>query len=188
MKDNVSTVLIIGGLPCSGKSLLAAEFKRTLRWPLLAKDEIKEVLFSKLGWRDREWSRRLSETSYALMFAHARELLAARMNFILEGNFRVESLTADIGRLFAETSPRCVQIVCKAESAVLVERFTARAKAGTRHPGHVDLSSLAEISAELTAAEALPFALDGPVFEWDTTKIEEGVHAELMARVLTVLK
>src|SRR5882757_1320731 len=51
------TVVLVSGLPGSGKSMLAECLRQRLSWPLLAKDNLKEILFDTLGVRDRDWSR-----------------------------------------------------------------------------------------------------------------------------------
>lgn len=163
----MATIVIIGGLPCTGKSFVAASLQRQLRWPLLAKDGFKETLFDALGGRDRDWSRELSRASYALLFEQLDQLIEADVNCIVEGNFRLEHEPA-LERQIAAPH-RCIQILCKAEGATLLERFTARARSGQRHPGHVDQQSLAELTPELLQGRAEPLRLSGLLFEFDST-------------------
>lgn len=182
-----STVLIISGLPCSGKSNLAARLQDELRWPLLAKDAIKENLFETLGWRDRAWSRRLSQASYALMFATAEPLLACGINCILEGNFRGNEHDARLLKLLNAGAARCLQILCKAPPAVLLERYIARAQGGLRHPGHVDLECLPELKAELAQGRAEPLQLPGAILELDTGLLDESKYGAFIAEVLKLI-
>lgn len=176
------TVLIISGLPCSGKSNLAARLQSDLRWPLLAKDAIKENLFDSLGWRDREWSRRLSWASYALMFAMAEQLLANGVSCILEGNFRAKEY-GEVKRLLTGGSTRCLQILCKAQPQVLLKRYVARAESGLRHPGHVDLQCFPELKMELMQDGGEAVETPGPTLEFDTTAIEEERYEKFIAQV-----
>lgn len=46
-------VILVNGLPATGKTTLARRIATDLRLPLLAKDAIKETLFDTLGWSDR---------------------------------------------------------------------------------------------------------------------------------------
>ena len=180
------TVLVIGGLPCSGKSALAEELKRRLGWPLLAKDTIKEAMFNELGWKDREWSRRLSRASYAVMFACAKQFLDARASLVVEGNFRAAQHGVELALLLEHAPARCVQILCKAGFDVLMQRFVARAETGQRHPGHVDLKSLEEIGKELREGVfALP--LSGQLLEFDTTTITDDARAAFAAHVARIV-
>jgi len=147
-------LVVVTGLPCSGKSTLAARLRAGSGWPLLAKDAFKETLFDALGWHDRSWSRRLSGATYALQFQVAAELLASGQSVILEGNFRALEHEARFRRLLTEHPARVVTVSCKADPDVLLSRFRDRVRAGIRHPGHVDAESAGEIEAEL--ARPLP--------------------------------
>lgn len=81
-------LILITGLPGTGKSTLARSLARHLALPLICKDTIKEPLLDLLGAADRSQSRRLSDASFAVMFALARDCLLAGTDVILEGNFR----------------------------------------------------------------------------------------------------
>ncbi len=59
-------VIILHGHPCTGKSSLAKQLAIKLHCPILARDEIKELLFDQLGIRDREWSMALGKASYSI--------------------------------------------------------------------------------------------------------------------------
>jgi hypothetical protein len=83
-------LIVISGPPASGKSALAACLQARHRWPLLAKDTIKECLFDSLGVGDRTWSRRLSDASFELMFRLAAAALGVTPVLMIEGNFRPE--------------------------------------------------------------------------------------------------
>lgn len=160
------SMLVVAGLPASGKSILAGRLQVRLSWPLLAKDDYKELLFETLGTGDRAWSKRLSQAAYALMFAETRRWLARGQSCIVEGNFRwLEQAGA-----FAALDPlnvRYVQVLCRATPQVLVRRF--RERAATRHPGHADLDNLSELESELRSAAQEPLPLPGHVEVCDTT-------------------
>lgn len=81
-------LILITGLPGTGKSTLARSLARHLGVPLICKDTIKEPLLDLLGAADRSESRRLSDASFAVMFALTRDCLRAGTDVILEGNFR----------------------------------------------------------------------------------------------------
>ena len=55
--DPVPRLLIVNGLPGSGKTTLSRELAPRLGLPLISKDDIKELLFDQLGWSDREHSK-----------------------------------------------------------------------------------------------------------------------------------
>ena len=53
-------LIIIWGLPCTGKTTLGPWLAKELGLPFVHKDGIKESLFESLGWKDRAWSKQLS--------------------------------------------------------------------------------------------------------------------------------
>jgi len=175
------SLLVIGGLPASGKSILAGRLQAQLRWPLLTKDGFKEVLFDTLGAGDAQWSKQLSKAAYALLFAQARLLLECNKPCIIEGNFRWHEQSA----AFASLEPfraQCMQVMCRAAPDVLVQRFKERAAA--RHPGHVDLANAADIEIELRQSAQEPLPLPGIVEVCDTTVGWSGAIDTCIARIL----
>ena len=170
-------IVVVTGLPCSGKSKLAEQLTSRLGWPLLSKDVYKELLFDTLGHSDREWSRRVSLAAYALMFAQAKQLAAARTPCIIEGNFRPAQHIAQFAELQA-FGIAWLQVHCRAAADVLAERFVVRAATGQRHPGHVDAASRDEIVAELRSTVQQPLALrDAMLIDCDTTEDWQGAIA-----------
>jgi predicted kinase len=154
-------VVVVSGLPCSGKTTLLAALRAQLAWPALAKDEYKELLFANLGSGDRAWSRRLGAAAYAVLFAQAEQLVRCGLSCIIEGNFRWRERAGDFARLH-EAGADFVQLHCSSPAPVLIKRYRTRAAA--RHPGHVDLLAADEIEAELSGPQtALPLA--GKLFE-----------------------
>lgn len=127
-------LIVITGLPASGKTTLARELAARLSVPLLAKDAIKEPLLSVLGASGRAQSRRLSDASFAVLFAMARELAAAGIDALIEGNFRPGEHEAAL----RSSSTRIAQILCSTEEPERLARLAARASDPSRHAGHRD--------------------------------------------------
>jgi cytidylate kinase len=157
--------LIVSGPPGSGKSTLAKEVASILAWPLLSKDGIKELLADSLGLGDEDWSHRLSEAAFDVMFAIA----ASCPDALLEANFKPDSDTTRISKLPGIK----LQVFCTAPAEELVERVLERADEGGRHPIHEDAmnpdsSDLAEqVLEQAETSTALP--LEGPILEVETT-------------------
>ncbi len=54
-----TSLIIILGPPGTGKTTLGKRIAKDLNLPFVHKDGIKELLFDKLGWSDRVWSRKV---------------------------------------------------------------------------------------------------------------------------------
>ena len=136
-------LIIVTGLPGTGKSTVARQLAARYGLPVVGKDAIKEPLLDVLGAADRAQSRRLSNASFAVLFAMTRELLSAGVDLILEGNFRPgeheRMLQAALpARLLEQASERMAQVLCRLDERERRSRLAARAGDPTRHAGHRD--------------------------------------------------
>lgn len=153
-------LVVVTGMPSSGKTTVAEALSRELRLPLLAKDEIKESLYDTLGAGDISWSGRLGDAAYALIFAIARTLLDSSVSLIVEANFFRDHTTG----FRSLPEHRLVQIHCAAPLDVLLERYAQR----VRHPGHHDAEKIGELPGRFESGAHAPLDLDGELIELDT--------------------
>ena len=145
VKLNRSSVrlLIITGLPATGKSTFARQVAARYRLPLLAKDAIKETLLDDSSVADPLESRRLSDISFSMLFAQLGQLAATGVDAVLEGNFRAGRHEVPLRAL---PDPDIAQILCRVDETERLRRIGARAEDGTRHPGHGDLQAARDAS------------------------------------------
>jgi hypothetical protein len=61
-------LIVVTGLPGSGKSTLSLALADRPDLPLIAKDDFKELLFGALGVGDRDWSARIGRAAIALQY------------------------------------------------------------------------------------------------------------------------
>ena len=138
-------LLIITGLPGTGKTTLTRELAKRDSLPFIGKDTIKEPLLDLLGAQTT--SRELSNMAFAVMFSIARERLALGESLILEGNFRAGEHEAPILAALPATPPTIVQVLCTADEQERRSRLLARATDPQRHPGHRDGEQLEPVAA-----------------------------------------
>ena len=162
-------LVVVSGLPASGKTMLARWLAAELRLPLMSRDDIKEQLFDCLGWSDREWSKRLGGVSWDLLYWFIETQLTAGQSCVVESNFSQVADSERINAFVDRFSVRLVQIHCHADGSVLVERYLARVTSGERHPGHVDHLTIGEQREQLLAATPTPLAIQGATLVIDTT-------------------
>ena len=133
-----STLIIVSGFSCTGKTALARKIGKNLSLPVFSRDDFKESLFNSLGYSDREWSKKLGVASYKLLYLAVEKLLGTSNSLIVESNFKVEPDTEKLKRLKAIYQCSLIQIHCYVEIPLALARFKQRAESGKRHPGHVD--------------------------------------------------
>lgn len=188
-KDSINNplLLIITGLPGTGKTQIGKYLSGYLGLPFLHKDGIKETLFDSLGWQDREWSRRMGGAAYDLLYYLLDSLMQAGVSIVVESNFHAERAGPILGKLIDANGYKVVQLLCKAKGDVLVERFFLRAGSGERHPGHVDLTNLEEMEPQLRAGRIDPLPFDGPLIEIDTTDFDMVDYQEVLNNILKAI-
>ena len=68
-------LIIIAGMPATGKSTLAKSLSAELSLPILEKDEIKEAMFDTLGYADLPAKRQLDVVANAVLLRMSEALL-----------------------------------------------------------------------------------------------------------------
>jgi predicted kinase len=179
-------VIVISGLPCTGKTTLGKRIAREFSLPYFSKDAFKEPLFDELGWSDRAWSKRLGLASYKLLFYALEVQLEVGQSCIVEANFYPEFHSQILNDFKQHYEAEFFQIHCHAQPEVLLERFRARWASGARHPGHADNVTLPEME-QLVYQKPFRLELGGTTWDLDTTNLEtleiNTLIAELQTRV-----
>lgn len=179
-------LIIITGLPCTGKTTLGRRMAQALGWPFVHKDGIKETLFEHLGWSDRAWSKQLGRASSELLYYFAETQLIVGRSLLIESNFDPVFATPRLLALQEKYGFVPIQIQCQADGDVLFRRFQKRSESGERHPGHGDHLNYAEFKTVLLNGAAQRLAISGPVFEIDTTDFQKIDYAALVGTIQAI--
>jgi predicted kinase len=156
-----NAVIVVAGIPGSGKTTLARALAGELRIPLASKDTIKEALFDALGTDDLEWSQQLGLAAHRVMYALAADLESV----VLESHFWRGVSEADLRSL----ARPLIQVYCRCPVDVAVERYKRRAITADRHPGHLPEHQSDDVIAPWASIEPQPLQLEAPLIEVDTS-------------------
>ncbi len=135
----MANLILMAGLPASGKSSFAKYAAKELCFAVIAKDEIKEKLFDTIGFRSYEEKTNLDIAAANIMMYSAARILDAGSSVILDNNF--ENRNLENLRDLVERHPCNVVTVrfdCDFDEAY--RRFRERDRDPDRHPGHVLLT------------------------------------------------
>ncbi|MBI4117607.1 MAG: AAA family ATPase [Parcubacteria group bacterium] len=183
-----STVIIITGLPASGKTTIGKKLSEHFRLPMFSKDMIKELIFDGFGSADREFSKKVGCAAYDLMHRFLEEFLKCDLSCILESNFTACNDNEIFKKLEEKYSPKFIQIFCFADGKVLFERFQSRVESGERHPGHQDANNTEEFQRILYKGKSEPLDVESRLIEVNTTHFNTLNFDDVISRVEQLIK
>lgn len=165
-------LILVAGHPATGKTTLARHLSAEFRFPMIAKDVIKERLFDVLGTGDEAWSHLLGRASMAVLYDQIASILAIGQSVVAEANFDAELSGRDLKKILAEHPADVVRVVLQADPEALIKRCQERADSGERHPGHLDQTAVGRLAELVRSPYAAP-DLPGPMFELDVTDLDK---------------
>lgn len=153
--------LFVGGTSGAGKTRLAQILGERLGWPVISRDDLKEVLLDAFAPSDRSDSARLGAPSWALMYRVLDRLIGRVPGVIVESNFRAGR--SELELLARVESCDAIYVHCVADWETVAARLHARSADPTRHPGHFDAEAFPEVEANWAADAYHPMDLGIPV-------------------------
>jgi predicted kinase len=178
-----SIIIIITGRPAAGKSTLAKWLSHELKLPIVSKDNIREELFERLGWKDHEWAQMLGKASIDMMFYFAKAELEVGHSIIMDNTFNPVLSAPRFNDLKNRYEAESIQVICNANNETLFERFKARYESGNRHPGHGDEEVLKELWDFLTSGYSPQMDIGGSMIEVDTTNFSKVEYQTILEQV-----
>lgn len=143
-------IILITGLPASGKTTLARTIAEQRGWPVLGKDVIKVELASHIATVDRSDSKRMGILAEEILLRVATVYAEQGLDCIVESTFRPEFIHDHLEHLAALTSLSVIVVQC--DHQTLLERFASRATRDSVHYDNVvfeELRSMNEISVDV---------------------------------------
>ena len=129
-------LIIIAGMPASGKSTAAAAVSKAFGYPIIEKDYIKEGLFDVLGFENYQQKRALDYAANETLLRVLKAMLKADVSVIVDNNFDTES-NEKLCALINEFRPNCITVFLNGDPQALYERYCQRDLAHKRHLGHL---------------------------------------------------
>ena len=179
-------IILISGVPASGKTTYARHIAEKLHIPFIGKDNIKEKLHDVLQYDTSTQGniQLYGMASYSVFYHIAECLMKADVSFILESNFMLYSAEVLLP-LVQKYNYSALTVLLDADTEVLNKRFCERDVTNERHPGlklpvHNDFN-------DLSCATYRDFCV-GEKITVDTTDFDKVDYNEIDAIVINFIK
>lgn len=158
MTTQSKTVVLVNGVPASGKSTVTRQLSERFSLPYLTIDGIKEPFMAQFSEIDRAFNRKLGCAAYEVIWSVVRDAPPG-CPFLVDAWFGFQPRETLVDYLRQAGVARVLEVWNAVSSDVAVARYAQRL--GERRVGHPGEEYLPELA--LLAANAEPMAL-GPVF------------------------
>jgi glucokinase len=135
-------IVLVNGVPASGKSRVASRIADRLGWQMLSLDMVKNPFLAELDNVDRLFNRRLGKASYRAIW----DIIAAAppgAGFVIDAWFGFQPLEQLDGYFVFSGVDAVAELWCSAPPEVIGDRY--RARLAERLPGHPGESYVPEL-------------------------------------------
>jgi len=190
-------LILIAGLPATGKSGFAEYAGEKLQLPLICKDSIKEILFDDVGFKCHDEKTHLNYASLHIMLYAAEQILRCGKSVILENNFE-NYAKPELNRLIETYKCNVITVMFGGDVSVIYRRYVDRNADPTRHRGHVLSDCYPEREAIGHIPDPIPletfrdsfrergmstFDIGGKRIEVDTTDFSRVNYADIVDQI-----
>ena len=129
-------VIVLTGMPATGKSTICKALAEHFGYPVVEKDAIKEELFDTVGFTCYAEKRALDHGANGVVIHTVEQILKSGGSVIVDNNF--DDISGKrFSALLTQHAPKCVCVFLRGDLDVLHQRYTIRDNAHARHLGHV---------------------------------------------------
>lgn len=137
----MKNLILVAGLPASGKTSFCDYLTKALQIPVISKDTIKASLYEIVGFDNLAQKKILGEASFNIMYLVAAQSMKIGLPVILEGNFDSTTLP-DLKELIQKYGYHCIAVRFGGDLRIIYDRFIKRCNTSTLASGHVSAESL----------------------------------------------
>jgi predicted kinase len=126
-------LVVVGGLPGTGKSTLAAAIGDRMGWPVLRSDELRKGLVgldpltpSPAAYSEGIYAPGATDATYAELLRRASRLLARGESVLLDASFSTSTRREDAAALAGERSADLIELCCELPAEVASDRLRRR--------------------------------------------------------------
>jgi glucokinase len=145
-------VVLVNGVPASGKSRLAKALSERTGWPILSLDGIKNPFLQHIGPVDRDFNRTLGKASYQAIWSVIADAPVGS-TFIIDAWFGFQPKAQLENYIDGAKIEHVAELWCKVPGSVAGERYANRLK--DRLPGHPGAEYVPELIALADRAEPM---------------------------------
>lgn len=161
MTTQMKTVVLVNGVPASGKTTVTHQLSERFSLPILTIDGIKEPFMAQFSEIDRAFNRKLGCAAYDVIWSIIRHAPAG-CPFLVDAWFGFQPKEMLVDYLKKAGVTQILEVWNEVAPDVAVARYARRL--GERRVGHPGEEYLPELA--VLAANAEPMAL-GPVFRFE---------------------
>lgn len=130
------TVIVLAGMPASGKSTVSKRISAEFSYPVLEKDALKEEIFDTMGFNCYAEKRKSDHAANAVLLRALESILKCGGSAILDNNFDVASAER-LDALLGKYGAKCITVFLGGETEAFYNRYVERDRLHLRHLGHV---------------------------------------------------
>lgn len=147
-------LVLVCGLPATGKSTVARNIAKNLKTVVLSTDIIRKQLFEKPTYTAEE-----KKLVYKVMFLVSEYLLKSDRNVVLDGTFYRRSLRDKVYDLSKRTGAKLAIVECQAANENIKRRMNRRARR-KNEPSDADYEVYKKIKTDFEPIKRDHFVLD----------------------------
>lgn len=185
--DTLPTLILINGMPATGKSTMAAKLSRDLQIPYIGKDMLKEFFYDTLAIEGREQSRMIGQAVIEMLYTLAETYVSHNQSLIEDCPFFAKFGRPKFEAVLTKYPTQVIEVYCSTDKDVRRKRVVTRNEGGDRHQGHVEAMNYLGPDDPEPYDDYAPLEV-GELIKVDTTDFDDASYARLLSDIRARIK